>query len=133
MINIKEVSKNLVIRLILSSVVFIYISVKSLQLLTDIDRFNKVSYVELFAIIFLLIGIILFSLNRKITDYISFSIFIFFFGGVLPVEIIKELNIYGYTFNFQKVFFSKVTLVFLLLISPLIYLIISFVRKLGKK
>ncbi len=93
---------------------------------------TKFSY-EFFPITLLIIGSILFLLNRKLTDYISFSCFISTIGGYVPYVFNSCVNMNGYSDCIQAFFFSGDTLIILSISFPLIYLIINFIKNIGKK
>ncbi len=76
----------------------------------------------------LLTGIILFTLNRKLTDYISFAIFVFLLGIFLV-----ETNIWECVKSEDFVSCAKSSIiVFLFLVSPLIFLLVNFMKNIGK-
>ncbi len=92
----QEINKLSKIRLILASAISIFIFYHCIELIEDLTRVNEfefsggnqVNYSDFLLFILLFVGTILFALNRKVTDYISFSIFTFSFGGVLPFQFI---------------------------------------------
>lgn len=76
----------------------------------------------------LLTGMILFTLNRKLTDYISFAIFIFLLG-LLPVEFVDAGC---FTSEYFSTCLQGFILVSLFLGLPLIFLTINFIKNIGK-
>ncbi len=79
----QEINKLSKIRLILASAISIFIFYHCIELIEDLTRVNEfefsggnqVNYSDFLLFILLFVGTILFALNRKVTDYISFSIF----------------------------------------------------------
>ena len=136
----REINKLSIIRLILASAISIYIIYRSIELikdLTHVSQFsggNHISYSNFLLVILLFVGTILFAFNRKVTDYISFSIFIFLFGGVLPFQFTDVGCLESQNFNtcVQYLLFSKGTLILLLQGSPLVFLAISFIKRLKR-
>lgn len=90
---------------------------------------NVQVYKEYLQTFLLLAGMILFTLNRKLTDYITFAIFIFLLG-LLPVEFIEAGC-------FSSEYFSdclkSFILVSLFLSLPLVFLTINFIKNIGKE
>jgi len=136
----QEINKLSKIRLILASAISIFIFYHCIELIEDLTRVNEfkfsggnqVNYSDFLLFILLFVGTILFALNRKVTDYISFSIFTFSFGGVLPFQFIDAGCLESPNFNtcVRYLLFSKGTLILLLLGSPLLFLAISFIKRL---
>lgn len=90
---------------------------------TDVQIYKQ--YLE---ILLLLTGIILFTLNKKLTDYISFTIFVFLLA-LLPVQFIdRECLLSDYFGYCMKVFM----LVSLFLGLPIIFLTTNFIKATGK-
>ena len=141
MINIKNYSK---IRLLISLIFGFFLVYAFSQMVINYITFNPNPEIQFsvcnpcktqFQIIkeylepfLLLTGIIFFTLNRKLADYISFTIFVFllgiflaeFYGGCLKSE---------YPFICVK---SSI-IVFLFLVSPLIFLLVNFIKHIGKE
>lgn len=131
--KLKKLRKYLTIRTILSVWIiglFIYTIVSSIISSMQISQFSGgyiYTYWDFLVHLLFIIGAILLALNRKLTDYISFAIFVFLIGGVFPTQAFE---------CFREVHLSQcvksITFVFLLLGSPLIYLTISLIKNIGK-
>lgn len=135
--EINKFSKTRLTLALLIGAFLLYRSIELIENLTRVSQFsggNYVSYSDFLPLILHFIGTILFALNRKWTDYISFSIFIFLFGGVMPFQFIDVGCLESDNFNIciQNLFFSKGTLILLLISSPLVILVLSFVKRLKK-
>ncbi len=136
----QEINKFSKARLILASAISIFIVYRSIELIKDLTRVsqfsggNHISYSDFLLVILLFVGTILFALNRKMTDYISFSIFIFLFGGVLPFQFTDVGCLESQNFNtcIQYLLFSQGTLILLLQGSPLVFLAIGFIKRLKR-
>jgi hypothetical protein len=86
-------------------------------------------YKEHLQICLLLAGMILFTLNKKITDFITFAIFIFLLGWS-PVEFVNAGCLFSeYFSNCLKSF----VLISLFLSLPLAFLTINFIKNIGKE
>jgi hypothetical protein len=122
------------IRLILSVSLFLLMVYHCLQFLATLSIFTDVSYLNFLPILLIIIGTILFTLNRKQTDYISFSTFIFLIGGMLPFVFIECTKLLSYADCVENYFFRSENLITILLVcSSLIYLIINFIKNIGKE
>jgi len=136
----QEINKFSKMRLMLAlciGVFILYHSIELIENLTRVSQFsggNYINYSDFVSVILLFIGTILFALNRKWTDYISFSIFIFLFGGVVPFQFVEAGCLESDNFNIciQNLFFSKGTLILLLISSHVVFLILSFIKRLEK-
>jgi len=141
MINLKNYSK---IRVLISFVFGIFLVYAFSQIVINYITFDLNPDIQLsvcnpcksrFQIIkeylepfLLLTGTILFTLNRKLTDYISFTIFIFLLG-IFSVEI----NYLECLKSEDFVICAKsAIIVFLFLVSPLIILSVNFIKNIGK-
>ena len=84
---------------------------------------------EYFDPFLLALAMILFTLNRKVTDYFSFTIFIFLLA-IFPVDLIDAGCL-------DSEYFSNCArasiLVLLFLGSPILFLITNFIKNTGKK
>ena len=86
-------------------------------------------YKEYIQTFLLLAGMILFTLNKKLTDYITFAIFIFLLG-LLPVEFINAGCLSSEYFSNCL---NGFILILLFLSLPLIFLTMSFIKDIGKE
>lgn len=130
----QEINKYPKIRLILSLSLFLLTVYESLQFLATLSIFTDVSYLNFLPILLVIIGTILFTLNRKQTDYISFSTFIFLIGGMLPFVFVECTKLLSYEDCIENYFFRSKNLITILLVcSSLIYLIINFIKNIGKE
>lgn len=79
---------------------------------------------------FLLVaGMVLFTLNKRLTDYISVTIFVFL-SGLLSV---KFVNGECFTLEYFNSCTKSYILVFLFFLLPIIFLTINFIKNIGKE
>ncbi len=126
--NQKTSKYNIAIRLVLSFVICFFLIYTISESAAGLNALNLIPVSSLF------VAAVLFAINKKVADYISFSIYVFLFGGLLPFQFLEERCLDPENFNIciRSLFFSKDALILLLLISPLAYLILNFIKQLKK-
>jgi hypothetical protein len=136
--RLAKINKELIVRyLIFSAVSILWIAAVIIRVsqANQTGQFSggvSFDYTDLLEPILFVFGGFLLILNRKLTDYISFAIFIFLIGGVFSYEVSRCSDIIGFTDCFKALFLSNISWILLILISPLVFLIFSFIKNIGK-